>query len=59
MYDKMPFGLMNVGDMFQKSMDISCVGEKDKFVVIYLDDLTVFSDFDEEHMKHLRQTFEK
>ena len=43
MYDKMPFGLMNVGATFQRAMDIAFVGERDKFVVIYLDDIAVFS----------------
>ena len=43
MYDKMPFGLMNAGATFQRAMDIAFVGEKDKFIVIYLDDITVFS----------------
>jgi hypothetical protein len=42
MYDKMPFGLMNAGATFQHAMDIAFVGERDKFVVIYLDDLTIF-----------------
>jgi hypothetical protein len=59
MYDKMPFGLMNAGETFQQAMDIAFVGERDKFVVIYLDDLTVFSQSDEEHLLHLKQTFEK
>jgi ribonuclease HI len=59
MYDKMPFSLMNVGATFQRAMDIAFVGERDKFVVIYLDDLTVFSKTDEEHLIHLKQTFEK
>ena len=43
MYDKMAFGLMNVGDTFQREMDIAFISERDKFVIIYLDDLTVFS----------------
>ena len=43
MYDKIPFGLMNAGENFQRPMDIAFVGEKDRFVVIYLDDITVFS----------------
>ena len=43
MYDKMPFGLMNAGAIFQRAMDIAFVGERDNFVVIYLDDITVFS----------------
>jgi hypothetical protein len=59
MYDKMPFGLMNAGATFQRAMDIAFIGEKEKFIVIYLDDLTVFSNSDAEHLLHLRQTFEK
>ena len=59
MYDKMPFGMMNAGATFQRAMDIDFVGEKEKFVVIYLDDITVFSQSDDEHLKHLRQTFLK
>ena len=50
---------MNVGATFQRAMDIDFVGEKEKFVVIYLDDITVYSQFDEEHLKHLKQTFLK
>jgi len=59
MYDKIPFGLMNAGDTFQRAMYLSLVGEKDKFLVIYLDDLTVFCQTNDEHLKHLRQTFVK
>jgi hypothetical protein len=59
MYDKMPFGLMNAGAKFQHAIDITFIGERDKFVVIYLDDLTVFSKTDEEHLIHLKQTFKK
>ena len=59
MYDKMLFGLMNAGATFQRTMDIAFIGERDKFVVICLDDLTVFSKSDEDHMIHLKQTFEK
>ena len=40
-------------------MDIAFVGEKDKFLVVYLDDITVFSKDDTEHIEHLRRTFEK
>jgi hypothetical protein len=59
MYDKMPFGLMNAGATFQRAMDIAFIGERDKFVVIYLDDLTIFSKSDEDHLIHLKKTFEK
>jgi hypothetical protein len=40
-------------------MDITFIGERDKFVVIYLDNLMVFSKTDEEHLNQLKQTFEK
>jgi hypothetical protein len=59
MYAKMPFGLMNAGATFQRAMDIAFVGEKDKFVVVYLDDITVFSKSDKEHYCHLRKVFLK
>jgi hypothetical protein len=59
MYDKMSFRLMNAGTTFQRAMDITFVGERDKFVVIYLDDLTIFYKSDAGHLVHLKQTFEK
>ena len=59
MHEKMPFGLMNAGATFRRAMDIAFVREKDKFVVIYLDDITVFSQSDDENLKHLKQTFLK
>eukprot|EP00253_Pinus_taeda_P015354 PITA_15354 len=40
-------------------MDLAFVNEKDVFLVVYLDDLTVFSKFDEEHMYHLKTVFQK
>jgi hypothetical protein len=50
MYEKMSFGLMNAGATFQRAMDIAFIGEKDRFVVIYLDDITIFSASDDEHL---------
>jgi hypothetical protein len=41
------------------AMDISFADENDKFIVIYLDGITVYSASDEEHIKHLRRAFEK
>ncbi len=59
MYAKMPFGLMNAGATFQRAMDIAFSEEKDKILVIYFDDITVFSNSDEEHMQHLKRVFNK
>jgi len=42
MYAKMSFGLMNARATFQRAMDIAFSEEKDKSVVVYLDDITVF-----------------
>ena len=42
MYARMPFGLINAGATFQREMDINFVGEQDKFLVVYLDDITIF-----------------
>ena len=55
MYAKMPFGLMNAGPTFQRAMDIAFYEEKDKMVVVYLDDITVFSRREEYHLKHLER----
>jgi hypothetical protein len=40
-------------------MDIVFIGEKDNFVVIYLDEITVFSQYDKEHYDHLKRVFLK
>ena len=59
MYAKMAFGLMNAGTTFQCAMDIAFIEEKDKFVVVYMDDITVYSRYDREHIRHLEKVFPK
>jgi hypothetical protein len=59
MYAKIPFGLMNAGATFQRAMDITFIGEKEKFVVIYLDDIIVFSKSNKEHCYQLRKVLLK
>ena len=44
---------------FQRAMDIEFDDENDKFVVIYLDNITIFSNSEESHLKHIRITFLK
>jgi len=58
-YAKMPFGLNNAGATFQRAMDMAFANEKDVFLIVYLDDLTVFSKTDEEHLYHLKVVFQK
>ena len=59
MYARMPFGLINVGATFQREMGIDFVDEIGHCIVIYIDDIMVFSNIDEEHLAHLRRVFEK
>jgi hypothetical protein len=40
-------------------MDIAFIGEKEKFVVIYLEEIIVFSRSDKEHYHHLKKYFLK
>jgi hypothetical protein len=40
-------------------MDSSFIGEKEKFVVIYLDDIIVFSESERKHCHHLKKVFLK
>jgi hypothetical protein len=40
-------------------MDIAFFGEEDKFVVIYLDEIIVFSRLDKEHCCYLKKVFLK
>jgi len=58
-YAEMPFGLKNAGATFQRAMDLAFANEKDIFLLVYLDDLMVFSKSDEEHMQHLKTIFQK
>ncbi|KAH9332063.1 hypothetical protein KI387_004171, partial [Taxus chinensis] len=54
----MPLGLINVGATFQRAMDLAFKDLKD-CIVIYLDDLTVFSNKRSEHIFHLEQILER
>lgn len=53
MYVKMPFGLKNAVDTFQRAMDITFAKEIHDFLVIYLDDIIVFSKSEQQHLDHL------
>ena len=59
MYAKMPFGLMNARATFQHAMDIAFAEEKEKIMVIYMDNITVYSRWDKYHIKHLERVFIK
>ena len=42
-YRQMLFGLINVGATFQRAMDIAFKGLIHNFVIVYLDDVTIYS----------------
>ena len=53
----MPFGLKNAPQIFQRMMDrIFC---KYSFILVYIDDILVFSKTFHEHIKHLEFVFEE
>ena len=56
---RMPFGLCNAPAMFQRLMQ-NCLGElKLTYALVYLDDVVVFSDTEEEDLNRLRAVFNR
>ena len=55
----MPFSLINAGATFQRTMDDAFRGLINHSVVVYLDDVTVFSKNRLDHISHLRKVFER
>ena len=58
-YTVMSFGLTNAPATFSRLMNYIFMEYLDKFVVVYLDDILVYSKNEEEHAEHLRLVLEK
>ena len=56
-YKRMPFGLINAGATFQRAMDYAFKDLKEKCIIIYMDDITIFSKNREDHILDLRKVF--
>jgi deoxyuridine 5'-triphosphate nucleotidohydrolase len=58
-FNVMPFGLTNAPATFQRMMNRVFTKINGDFVVVYLDDLNIFSRNFNEHLVHLREVFER
>ena len=54
-----PFGLTNAPAAFMSIMNNIFTDYSEKFVLIYLDDILVYSDSWEEHLQHLRKVLQR
>jgi hypothetical protein len=58
-YTVMSFGLTNAPATFSRLMNYIFMDYLDKFIVVYLDDILIYSKNEEEHAEHLRLVLEK
>lgn len=57
-YIVMPFGLTNAPTTFQSLMNALLAKYLRKFVVVFCDDILVYSETLEEHIQHLKEVFQ-
>ena len=55
----MPFGLTNAPSAFQRFMNTIFADMLDVCIVVYLDDILIYSDNKEDHRKHVREVLRR
>ena len=58
-FNVMPFRLTNAPTIFQQLMDRIFYNIKNKYVLVYLDDINIYFATFEDHLKHLKNVFER
>ena len=54
----MPFGLVNAPSTFQRAMSYALRG-CEEFTAVYIDDVLIFSETEEQHLAHLEKCLKK
>nr|GEZ94480.1 putative reverse transcriptase domain-containing protein [Tanacetum cinerariifolium] len=57
-FQVMPFGLTNAPVVFMELMNQVCKSYLDKFVIVFIDDILIYSKDEKEHEEHLKEILE-